>query len=417
MKSKSLLVLALLLCGCATAPVSDLAPGERPDLESDEAGLWQAMERDEYTLRTSSTVIRDPDLQQYLESVLCRVSPEYCADVRIYVIPSPHFNAWMSPNGMMGIHTGLLLRIENEAQLAAVMGHELGHYQRRHTLQQWRGLRSRAAGVSTFAAILSAGASVANASANSALEAGDFSEAVSQAERASRIVNVGSVVLGSLQTWNIISQLQYSREHETESDDLGLDWLARSGYDPAVVEALWEYVQSEDELSETQLPGYLRTHPRPEDRVARNRQLAVDLRAAFPAARTTGSGLYGDVIAPYRHAWLSSARTGLDRSQEALLLERQRDLGVDPGLVLFHEAEMRLERNESEDRNLALETLQEAAGHPGAPPETHREIGLLLWEDNQIAQARNAFDEYLARTPDAPDAPLIRSYMEEMQSE
>ena len=414
MKSGMLLVFAIGLYGCATAPVSNLGPGERPELESDEAGLWQAMERDEFNLRTSPAVIRETVLQQYLESVLCRVTPDYCAEIRIYVISSPMFNAWMSPNGMMGIHTGLLLRVENEAQLAAVMGHELGHYQRRHTLQQWRAWRSRAAGLQTFAAILSAGTSIASASANSALSAGDFSDAASQAQMANRIANVGSVLLDSLQIWAILSQLQYSREHEIESDDLGLNWLTRSGYDPYVVDDLWEYMKAEDELSDSNVPGYLRTHPLPEDRMIRNRQLAAELSAVFADARTTGSVAYKEMVDPYRNAWLSNARVGLDRQYEEVLLERQRYLGVDVGLVLFHEADMYRKRNEAQDANLALETYRRATEHPGAPPEAYREIGLLLWERNELVEAQSAFDEYIARAPDAADLQLIQSYVEEL---
>ena len=62
--------LLLLLAACASAPVDDVQPGDRPGLETDEAGLWQMVERDEFRLRTSREVIRAPGLQSYLESVL-----------------------------------------------------------------------------------------------------------------------------------------------------------------------------------------------------------------------------------------------------------------------------------------------------------------------------------------------------------
>ena len=414
MKMRMLTALAIGLSGCATAPVSDLQPGDRPELDTDEAGIWQAMERDEFTLKTSPAVIQDPELQQYLESVLCQVAPEYCADIRLYVIPSPDFNAAMGPNGVMLIFTGLLLRVENEAQLAVVMSHEVGHFVRRHSLQQLRAWRSRTAGLQTFAAVLSAGASIASAQANSALAAGDFSTAVSRYDMATTIASAGSALLNSLQVWAIMSQLEYSRDQETESDDLGLDWLASAGYDPGVVDDIWRYMKEEDEASELGIPAYLRTHPLPEERMLRNRQRAIELSAAHPDARTTRSETFNAVVAPYRHAWLSSARAGLDRQTEELLIERQRHLGVDPGLVLFHEADMHSKRGEPHDSNLALETYQRAAGHPGAPPEAFREIGLLQWENDRPAEALSAFNEYLSRAPGAPDRLLIQSYVEEL---
>lgn len=414
MKAPVLIAVALGLHGCATAPVSDLAPGERPELDSDEAGLWQAMERDEFTLRTSPAVIREPGLQQYLESVLCRVAPDYCEEIRIYVIPSPHFNAAMGPNGVMLVFTGLLLRIENEAQLAAIMGHEVGHYQRRHSLQRLRAWRSRAAGIQTVAAVLSAGTAIASANANAALAAGDLSAAASQAETAYRIANAGTILLDSLQIWSVLSQLQYSREHETESDDLGLHWLAVSGYDPGVVVDLWEYMKREDELSDSRFPGYLRTHPLSEDRMTRSRLRAVELHAVFPGSLETGAYSFRQAIDPHRNEWLRSARVGLAQQSEELLLERQRSLGVDPGLVLFHEADMHRKRDQLQNTSLALNTYRHATQYPGVPPEAYREIGLLLWERDETEGARSAFNEYIAQVPTAPDVQLIRSYVEEL---
>ena len=56
----------------------------------------------------------------------------------------PQFNAMMAPNGMMLVWSGLLLRVENEAQLAAILGHELGHYLERHSVEQLRAAKDRA---------------------------------------------------------------------------------------------------------------------------------------------------------------------------------------------------------------------------------------------------------------------------------
>src|SRR3546814_16579073 len=57
---------------------------------------------------------------------------------------TPYFNASMAPNGMMTVWSGLLLRVNDEAQLAAILGHEMGHYMQRHTLARMRDMRSKA---------------------------------------------------------------------------------------------------------------------------------------------------------------------------------------------------------------------------------------------------------------------------------
>ena len=87
-------------------------------------------------LRRSPFLIRDAGLREYLQGIACKLAGEHCPDVRVYPVRTPFFNASMAPNGMMQVWSGLLLRAENEAQLAAVLGHEIGHYLQR---QPWIG--------------------------------------------------------------------------------------------------------------------------------------------------------------------------------------------------------------------------------------------------------------------------------------
>ena len=78
-----------------------------------------------------------------MKNILCNLTPNYCKDIRVYVQDMPYFNAFMAPNGMMVVWTGLLLRAQNEAQVAAVIGHEAGHYIKRHSLKAWLDAKSR----------------------------------------------------------------------------------------------------------------------------------------------------------------------------------------------------------------------------------------------------------------------------------
>jgi len=118
--------------------LADLAPAHRPDPKSDEAGIWYQMEKAERRIKTAGQRYRNPEVAAYLASVTCRVAGDYCKDIRVYTIRAPGLGAGMYPNGMMHISTGLLLRVQNEAQLAAVIGHETGHYLRQHSLQRLR---------------------------------------------------------------------------------------------------------------------------------------------------------------------------------------------------------------------------------------------------------------------------------------
>ena len=84
-------------------------------------------------------------MRSYLTGIACKLGGEHCADTRVYAMRTPWFNASMAPNGMMQVWTGLLLRAANEAQLAAVLAHEIGHYLKRHSLERLRDTRSKSA--------------------------------------------------------------------------------------------------------------------------------------------------------------------------------------------------------------------------------------------------------------------------------
>jgi predicted Zn-dependent protease len=82
------------------------------------------MDREETRLRRSPFAIRDPALREYVQGIACKLAGEHCPDVRVHLLSTPLFNASMAPNGMMQVWTGLMLRMENEAQ-PAILGHGL----------------------------------------------------------------------------------------------------------------------------------------------------------------------------------------------------------------------------------------------------------------------------------------------------
>ena len=90
-------------------------------------------------------------LDAYIRGVTERLIGRPAPDLRIYVMRDASPNAAMLPSGMMIVNTGLLARVRNEAQLAAVLAHEAGHYFRRHSLDLYRADRRKSALVSSAA--------------------------------------------------------------------------------------------------------------------------------------------------------------------------------------------------------------------------------------------------------------------------
>ena len=243
MKKLLLIFFIFILNSCQTPlggakDVENIDPEERPGIESIEAGLWMQMNNYEEQLKTSGSRVKDKNLDKYLKDLLCALTV-YCKDIRVYVLDIPYFNAFMAPNGMMVVWTGLLLRVGNEAQLAAVIGHEAGHYIRRHSLKAWLDAKAR----TDLMAILSIGLAVGGVPGG-----GD-------------IFNISQLLQAGIMA-------KHSRDNEREADEIGLDSLIKAGYDPDEAPKIWENILKEMELGENKNPpAFFSSHPNPKERI------------------------------------------------------------------------------------------------------------------------------------------------------
>ena len=86
------------------------------------------------SVKVSPALVTDEALNTYVRKVVCELAGEHCASLRVYIVDDPSSNAMTAPNGMVIVWTGLLLRSQNEAELAFVLGHEITHYLKRHSL-------------------------------------------------------------------------------------------------------------------------------------------------------------------------------------------------------------------------------------------------------------------------------------------
>src|SRR5713101_6822538 len=133
-------LVTVLLAGCASTsvpPIGYLGKPFRP--EPDERQLWSDAEKEEEKLAKLGKTYDDPLLEDYLSGVAAKLVPDEAQKAgapapRIAVFRDPTLNAFALPNGKVYIHTGLLSRVENEAQLSMILGHELTHVTNRHAL-------------------------------------------------------------------------------------------------------------------------------------------------------------------------------------------------------------------------------------------------------------------------------------------
>jgi predicted Zn-dependent protease len=338
----------------------------------------------EQSLKTSGLRVRDPALNTYLRGVVCRLSGPSCEDIRIYLVRLPEFNASMAPNGVLQVWTGLLLRAGNEAQLAYVLGHELGHYLRRHSLQIWRDMRQKS---SLFAYFNLLGL----------------------------VVGLPGYGQDLAQLATIGSLFKFSRDSEREADALGFELMTAAGYDPREAGKLWQALIKERDAAKEPTPWvFFSTHPPTEERIETLNRLA-DAMAGSQGPETLGKEAYLTAVGPWRAQLLRDELQQRRFARSQVVLDRLLDSGAGLGEIYYFQGELYRLRGEKEDEVRARTAYQQALGYPDVPAEAHRALGLMALKSNEKAQARTFLQRYLALKPQAEDQAMIRAYLEQIK--
>jgi len=368
----------------AQALYEDAKPGDRPVANSDEAELWYIIDRQEEYLKKSPFLVRDPALNEYVRGVACKVANDYCKDLRIYILDVPFFNASMAPNGVMIIWTGALLRMQNESDLALIMGHEFGHYKKRHSIQQWRKLKKSSAFLGTFG-ILTAGAGVGMAGM------------------------VANIAGGA-------TMAKFSRDKEREADQIGMNIIGEQHYDPQSSVRLWEAMLREENARDYGKPfPVFASHPQTKERVE-------DVRAAAAAIPNPGKELgrdaYRQATHPFLQQWLQNelTRRMYNTSVQVITDLRKTADPRDAGMYTFYLGEAYRQRNKNDDRVQAAKLYAQAITEPGAPAMAWREQGLAQRDAKQFKDAIKNLQEYLAKDPNAQDRGFIEGYLKQMEA-
>jgi predicted Zn-dependent protease len=379
-----LLASLLALASPALLAVDPARPGQRPPAGSDEDELWYAMERSERELQQHPSLVRDPALNEYVRGVACRVAAEHCGDMRVYIVEQPWFNASMAPNGMMIVWTGALLRFQDEAELALVLGHEFAHFRQRHSIQQWRRAKRSSAFLGSFGLLAwGGGAGAAGYLAN---------------------------ILGTA------SMYQFSRDAEREADDIGFEVATAEGYDAHAGARLWQRMQDEEDARRYGKPvPVFASHPKTAERLE-------DVRAAAAASGQdqgeSGREAYRRAVRPFLAHWLELelSRRMYDSSVRVIGDLRAQAEPELQATYAFFEGEAHRRRDGEGDLARAHALYAEAVGLPDPPAAAHREHGLALRDQGQPEAAAASLRRYLELAPEAGDAAFVQQYLAELET-
>lgn len=243
---RTLTLAAALVAGCATNPVT----GRSELALISEAQEIQMGKQYAEEVKASLGLVKDPGLQAYVSRVgmeLAKDSERPDIPWQFNVIDDPTINAFALPGGPVFITRGILTHMNSEAELASVLGHEIGHITARHSVRQM-----------SQAQLANVGLGVGSI----------FSPTVAQY---GQLISTGLSVLF----------LKYGRDAERQADELGFKYMVADNYDAREMADMFVTLQRTSP-EDGRLPGWLSTHPDPGDReaVARHRADSVGSRLA-----------------------------------------------------------------------------------------------------------------------------------------
>ncbi len=370
--------LALLLAGCATV---NLPPVTSPDfkMEDEERAIWKEAAEEQERLDTGGDVLEDPALETYLTAVAHKVEPPAAWKVvpfRVKVLRNFRPNAFALPNGAVYLHTGILARMESEAELATLLGHEMTHATHRHAVREQATVTNWSAAMLGFNA-----ATLGLATPLGALAA-------------------GAAVSG------------HGRDLEREADQVGLELVATAGYDvteaPKLFEHLLEWTKAEKEEEQTSF--FFASHPRLEERI----DSFQDLLASRYRGRSGGTRAAEVFRQKTLRAVVVNARLDVKGGRlEVAKRDAGRVLEVDPrnGAAYAVLGEAARQREDGSGLGEAVGHFRHAVQLEPRLAEAWRGLGLALFKKGDRKGARPALARYLELEPGAPDRGHIRDYL------
>ncbi len=355
--------------GCANTrvpPHSALAPTK---LEPDEVRLWNRAAEEQQRIDRSPFLADLPEQEAYLEAIVARLRPAPLpegADYTVRIVADPTLNAFAYPHGAIYVHTGLLSRLDNEAQLASVLGHEVVHTTHRHGLRTSRRVKNATAFHATFTV-------------------GTY--------------GVGAL-LGGLGALASISG--YSQELEREADLAGFALLVAAGYDPREAPKAFRRLQEEAIRTELKEPFFFGSHPRLAERI---RNFDTQL-ARLPAERHIGdvrTTEYARIMLPAFRLDAEAALRAGDLEQAEASAKRTLELAPGDPVARLHLAEARRRRADKDSLATARSELEALTRDAPELARAWRALGLVLQHLDETDAAARCFQRYLELAPDAPD--------------
>ncbi|MHB8763843.1 MAG: M48 family metalloprotease [Deferrisomatales bacterium] len=376
--------LALLAAGCAVNPVTR----EREFSLLGEAQEAQ-MGRQAYPVYTqmSEGLYPDPGLQAYVASVGHRLAalghrPEL--EYEFNVVNGSEINAYALPGGKISITRGLLAKMDNEAQLAAVLGHEIGHVTARHAAAGYT--RQVLAGALTTVGRV-------------ALEV-------------AAVQGADLLAQGGMLATTLVLQ-KYGRDQERQSDELGMEYMTQAGYHPEGLVQTMEILQAGRDREPSAFEALLQSHPLTSERIETGRHLAAQQSSALKRPENFREAPFHQATAGLRatapaYAKMDAGKKSLAEGKPAeavTLLEEATRLAPDQALIWTFRAVAEAKAKKPGGGLASAEKAVEL--YPGLY-RARFVAGVLANENRDYQGSLRHLDEAARLVPDQPQVTFYR---------
>ncbi len=374
----ALLVFVLSMSGCVSVPIRDLQGStDTQHLSDAQQRRWHEAQEFDRQLRNTGLLLDDTGAQAYVQSVMDRLFPEFKGTLKVHIARSSGLNAFALPNGSIYLNLGLLARMQNEAQLAMVLGHEATHFIAQHSLRQ----RERVDQLAVFGTVTT--------------------------------LLTGIPLSGQLLALAAMSG--YSKNQERAADQGGFRRLVQAGYDPHQAPKVFRLMREEVDALDISQPFLYSSHPRLSERIKSLTHLAQ--QPGVPAGGTIAGPRFMAHVGHLRSRLLVQYLEEQDSKRLILILEDAKRRAQYPPEADYYLGEAYRLRGDKGDAEKALEAYRRCLdGNPDFAP-AHRALGLYALRHKQAQQARIHLRRYLALVPRARDHAYIDSYLKQLDTQ
>jgi predicted Zn-dependent protease len=347
-------------------------------------------------LKENLEFYEDRLFQEYVNGVGHRLAPDWVdGDVvqfNFSIVDDPDLNAFAMPDGTVVIHTGLLAVLENEAQLAAVLGHEIAHVTHKHSYRGYKRAQKMQ--------WLALGAAVAGAAIDASADRNPWKGP----SLGRTLFEVGAALSLSA------AMNGHGRNLEDDADRIGLHYALDAGYDPYQAPEVWRIFDQHISDQNTVANWLFSDHSTHRARISNlTRELNLNYRGKVdPSSLTRNEQEYARMVRELRrhNAIQDYERKEFKNAEEAF--RRLLEENPDDAVAHLYLGNIRRDTGRLE---AALQEYRTAIQLDPDFPDPYRETGFLYYGQGNYRRAVEAFQTYLEMAPQAADAAEIRDYV------